>query len=246
MGNQGNQPQYWGGNNTHTHRHTHVMVVASKGLNSRVVSKGCGMQSRMATAKLRCGMGMRTRSQGTRSLGGLTTTTTTTTTTQRDVRVHAKGKGKKMNRQGKGMQQPQVNVPPTDPENEEFVLFARSKKSALRNWYPFTIMVGGSQANVLVRARENDITKKLTENEITGNTLAKTLGATLYKEEDKVKDMVKERVPYLKNAKEMEYAFKVRNMDKPASWMFTDGIETIPSEEDCKGVFDKAQEWAAQ
>ena len=81
------------------------MVVASKGLNSRVVSKGCGMP-RMA-AKLRCGMGMRT-SQGTRSLGGLTTTTTTTTT-QRDVRVHAKGKGKKMNRQGKGMQQPQVS-----------------------------------------------------------------------------------------------------------------------------------------
>lgn len=84
------------------------MVVASKGLNSRVVSKGCGMGPRMA-AKLRCGMGMRTTIQGTRSLGGLTTTTTTTTTTQRDVRVHAKGKGKKMNRQGKGMQQPQVS-----------------------------------------------------------------------------------------------------------------------------------------
>merc|ERR1711887_72514 len=99
-----------------THTHTHIMVV---------VSKGCGMP-RMA-AKLRCGMGMRTISQGTRSLGGLTTTTTTTTTTQRDVRVHAKGKGKKMNRQGKGMQQPQVSTPPIDPENEEFVLFARSK-----------------------------------------------------------------------------------------------------------------------
>merc|ERR1711959_615694 len=184
-------------------------------------------------------MGMRA---GTRSLALITTTTTT----QRDVRVYAKGKGKKMNRQGKGMQQPQVSTPPIDPENEEFVLFAGSKKRALKNCYPFTIMVGGSQANVLVRARENEITKKLTENEITGNTLAKTLGATLYKEEDKVKDMVKERVPYLKNAKEMEYAFKVRNRAKPASWMFTDGIETIPSEEDCKGVFDKAQEWAAQ
>merc|ERR1712070_140572 len=101
-----------------THGDTHIMVVASKGLNSRVVSKGCGMP-RMA-AKLRCGMGMRTISQGTRSLGGLTTTTTTTTTTQRDVRVHAKGKG---------MQQPQVSTPPIDPENEEFVLFARSKRS---------------------------------------------------------------------------------------------------------------------
>mmetsp|Transcript_3647 Transcript_3647/g.12794 ORF Transcript_3647/g.12794 Transcript_3647/m.12794 type:complete len:200 (-) Transcript_3647:80-679(-) len=195
---------------------------------------------RMA-AKLRCGMGMRTISQGTRSLGGLTTTTTTTTTTQRDVRVHAKGKGKKMNRQGKGMQQPQVSTPPIDPENEEFVLFARSKRSALKNWYPFTIMVGGSQANVLVKAKENEFTEKLT-----GNTLAKTLGATLYKEQDKVVGMVKERVPYLKNAKEMEFAFKIRNKDKPASWMFTDGVEAIPDEEECKGVFDKAAEWAAQ
>merc|ERR1711907_433421 len=229
MGNQSRQPTAVLGRQQHTHTH------------SRVVSKGCGMGPRMA-AKLRCGMGMRTRSQGTRSLGGLTTTTTTTTTTtQRDVRVHAKGKGKKMNRQGKGMQQPQVSTPPIDPENEEFVLFARSKRSALKNWYPFTIMVGGSQANVLVKAKENEFTEKLT-----GKTLAKTLGATLYKEQDKVVGMVKERVPYLKNAKEMEFAFKIRNKDKPASWMFTDGVEAIPDEEECKGVFDKAAEWAAQ
>ena len=134
-----------------------------------------------------------------------------------------------------------VSTPPIDPENEEFVLFARSKRSALKNWYPFTIMVGGSQANVLVKAKENEFTEKLT-----GNTLAKTLGATLYKEQDKVVGMVKERVPYLKNAKEMEFAFKIRNKDKPASWMFTDGVEAIPDEEECKGVFDKAAEWAAQ
>ncbi|QDZ19445.1 hypothetical protein HOP50_02g19600 [Chloropicon primus] len=160
---------------------------------------------------------------------------------RRSVKVHAKGKGKKLNRQGKGMNQQQISTPPIDPENEEFVLFARSKKSALKNWYPFTIMVGGSQANVLVKAKENEFTEKLT-----GNTLAKTLGATLYKEKGKVVDMVKERVPYLKNAKEVEFAFKIRNKDKPASWMFTDGVEAIPSEEDCKGVFDKAAEWAAQ
>merc|ERR1712151_77400 len=160
---------------------------------------------------------------------------------QRNVQVYAKGKGKKMNRQTKGMGQPEMSVPPIDPENEEFVLFARSKKSALKNWYPFTIMIGGSQANVLVKARENEITEKLT-----GNTLAKTLGATLYKEQDKVVGMVKERVPYLKNAKEMEFAFKIRNKDKSASWMFTDGVEAIPDEEECKGVFDKAAEWAAQ
>ncbi len=34
----------------------------------------------------------------------------TLSTTRRNVQVHAKGKGKKMNRQGKGMQQPQVRA----------------------------------------------------------------------------------------------------------------------------------------
>jgi len=160
---------------------------------------------------------------------------------RRDVQVHAKGKGKKMNRQGSGMQRPEIGVPPIDAENEEFVLFARSKKSALKNWYPFTIMVGGSQANFLVKAQENELGKTLT-----GDTLAKSLGATLYKERTKVEDMVKERVPYLKVAKELEFGFKVRNKDKPASWMFTDGVSAIPAEEDCKGLIDKVNDWAAQ
>merc|ERR1712176_1124205 len=150
---------------------------------------------------------------------------------RRDVQGHAKGKGKKMNRQGSGMQRPEIGVPPIDAENEEFVLFARSKKSALKNWYPFTIMVGGSQANFLVKAQENELGKTLT-------------GATLAKERTKVEDMVKERVPYLKVAKELEFGFKVRNKDKPASWMFTDGVSAIPAEEDCKGVVDKVQDWA--
>jgi len=162
--------------------------------------------------------------------------------TRRNVKVCAKGKGKKMNRQGKpGSQRPEIGVPPIDEENEEFVLFARSKKSALKNWYPFTIMVGGNQANFLVKAQQNELGKTLT-----GDTLAKSLGATLYKERTKVEDMVKERVPYLKVAKELEFGFKVRNKDKPASWMFTDGVSAIPAEEDCKGVVDKVQDWAAQ
>merc|ERR1712087_41032 len=162
-------------------------------------------------------------------------------TNRRNVQVHAKGKGKKMNRQGQGMQRPEIGVPPIDEENEEFVLFARSKKSALKNWYPFTIMVGGNQANFLVKAAENELGKTLT-----GDTLAKSLGATLYKERPKVEDMVKERVPYLKVAKELEFGFKVRNKDKPASWMFTDGVSAIPAEEDCKGLIDKVNDWAAQ
>merc|ERR1712224_423397 len=159
--------------------------------------------------------------------------------TRRNVKVRAKGKGKKMNGQGKPCsQRPEIGVPPIDEENEEFVLFARSKKSALKNWYPFTIMVGGNQANFLVKAQQNELGKTLT-----GDTLAKSLGATLYKERTKVEDMVKERVPYLKVAKELEFGFKVRNKDKPASWMFTDGVSAIPADEDCKGVAEKVQDW---
>jgi len=62
-------------------------------------------------------------------------------------------------------------------------------------------------------------------------------------EREKVDEMIKERVPYLKEAKEIEYGFKVRNKDKPQSWMFTDGVEAIPSEDDCKGVFDKLSDF---
>lgn len=57
-----------------------------------------------------------------------------------------------------------------------FLTPPRAVKSALKNWYPFTIMVGGSQANFLVKAQENDFGKMMT-----GGTLPKSLGATLYK-----------------------------------------------------------------
>merc|ERR1712241_1116567 len=77
--------------------------------------------------------------------------------------------------------------------------------------YPVTILQGGSQANLLVRARENEITKMLT-----GNTLAKSLGVTLYKEREK---------------------------EVPKSWMKADKtLEIIPPEEDCKGILDKLQD----
>merc|ERR1712094_126038 len=62
--------------------------------------------------------------------------------------------------------------------------------------YPVTILQGSSQANLLARARENEITKMLT-----GNTLAKSLGVTLYKEREKVEDMARKNQPFLKKAK---------------------------------------------
>merc|ERR1711924_548578 len=137
--------------------------------------------------------------------------------------VHAGKAAKKMGgmnrryRQSGMMQQQRYQEPPIDPDNEEFVLFARSTEDPFPTWYPVTILQGGSQANLLVRARENEITKMLT-----GNTLAKSLGVTLYKEREKVEDMARKNQPFLKKAKTMEFALKVRQKDVPKSWMKAD------------------------
>ena len=189
-------------------RHTNTLRAASElGMRSRIVS---------ATRRVGASSAGAGRSSGRRS-----------------VQVFAKGKGA---RRG-GRQQRQMVEPPTppiDPENEEFVMFARPTTGPLKSWYPFTVMVGGSQANILVKARENEITKRLTS-----DTLAKTLGVTLYKEREKIESMIRERVPFLKHAKGLEYAFKIRNKDKPKSWYIAENLEIIPAEEDCKGVVDK-------
>ena len=46
-------------------------------------------------------------------------------------------------------------TPPVDPDNEEFVLFIRATK--FPQWYPLSVVKGGAQANVLLRAMQNDL-----------------------------------------------------------------------------------------
>ena len=60
-------------------------------------------------------------------------------------------------------------TPPVDPANEEFVLFIRAVK--FPQWYPLSVVKGGSAANVLVKAMENDFGKKLY-----GKTLIRNIG----------------------------------------------------------------------
>ena len=66
-----------------------------------------------------------------------------------------------------GMQLPPT--PPVDPENEEFVLFIRAKK--FPQWYPLSVVKGGAQANVLLKAMQNDLGKLLY-----GKTLIRNIG----------------------------------------------------------------------
>jgi hypothetical protein len=49
-------------------------------------------------------------------------------------------------------------TPPVDPDNAEFVVFVRATK--LPRWIPFTIVKGGTQANMLVKAMDGNFGKE--------------------------------------------------------------------------------------
>ncbi len=60
-------------------------------------------------------------------------------------------------------------TPPIDPDNAEFVLFIRAVK--FPQWYPLSVVKGGSAANIIVRAMESDFGKLLY-----GKTLIRNIG----------------------------------------------------------------------
>ena len=60
-------------------------------------------------------------------------------------------------------------TPPVDPDNVEFVIFVRAKK--FPQWYPLSVVKGGSAANALVKAMKSELGKKLS-----GNTLVRNIG----------------------------------------------------------------------
>lgn len=67
-----------------------------------------------------------------------------------------------------GVQAPPT--PPVDPANEEFVLFIRARK--FPQWYPLSVVKGGAQANVILKAMQNDLGKLLY-----GKTLVRNIGS---------------------------------------------------------------------
>jgi len=45
-------------------------------------------------------------------------------------------------------------LPPIDPDNEQFVIYVRSKKG-LKTWFPLNVVTGGSTANTLVKGLDS-------------------------------------------------------------------------------------------
>lgn len=64
-------------------------------------------------------------------------------------------------------------TPPVDPDNAEFVLFIRAVK--FPQWYPLSVVKGGSAANIIVRAMESEFGRLLY-----GKTLIRNIGTVCY------------------------------------------------------------------
>jgi hypothetical protein len=94
-------------------------------------------------------------------------------------------------------------TPPVDPENEEFIIFVRSKR--LPRWLPLSIMKGGGTANMLVKSMGTDFGKSMSE-----KTLIQNVGRALYKEEEQIKQGLRDSMPLMKHVTEIEFAFKIR------------------------------------
>ena len=51
-------------------------------------------------------------------------------------------------------------MPPIDPDNEQFVIYVRSKRG-IKAWYPLNVVTGGSAANTLVKGLDSSISKEM-------------------------------------------------------------------------------------
>lgn len=158
-----------------------------------------------------------------------------------NVQVHAGKKGKQSGRTLPGRMpgpQQQMSLPPLDPDDPQFVLFVRSKR--LPQWFPFSVVSGGSQAKLLTKAMENDFGKKLY-----GNTLTKNIAGVVYKDMDNIKKAVFNQYPRLKEAKELEFGYKIRKEESLQGTFGGSGVEPIPPQEELKGVVDKVKDFFA-
>jgi len=153
------------------------------------------------------------------------------------------GKGRGAGRRGGPSSQMQQQVeqfmPPIDPDNEQFVIYVRSKRG-IKAWYPLNVVTGGSAANTLVKGLDSSISKEMAQ-----KSLAQNIGKAIYQDMDAI-EKVARSMPMLKQAKEIEYGFGVLDKENPRS-MFSpsaDKVWLIPSEEECETPADKMSQAA--
>lgn len=74
-------------------------------------------------------------------------------------------------------------------------------------WIPFTLIKGGTSANVLVKTWETSGG----DNDTVKNTLTRNVGQALYKDYAKICNTARSQFPQLKHVKEFEFGMKIRD-----------------------------------
>ncbi|KAI5073023.1 hypothetical protein GOP47_0011036 [Adiantum capillus-veneris] len=147
------------------------------------------------------------------------------------------GKGKR--RFGAGIPQPQriPSLPKIEDDgNPKFVIFVRDKQVPL--WFPLNIVSGGSMAKMVVGAMGNNWGRSMAE-----GTLTRDLGKALYKDERAIRMTALKAHSMLKNAKELEFGFKIVNMDDQKSAFMPSNVIKIPPKEELKTPLDKVKDF---
>merc|ERR1719181_2550362 len=122
---------------------------------------------------------------------------------------------------GQPKMRPKIPNPPVDPDNEEFVVFVRSKRFG--PWVPCTMVKGSSVANQLVKAIDQQLSR---------DTLIRNVGTSVYEnQKDLMKGAVK-AAPNLAVASAVEFGFKVRDKTKPEEWYMPKDIIVLPPKDD--------------
>lgn len=85
---------------------------------------------------------------------------------------------------------------------------------------------------------ENDLGKKMY-----ANTLTKNIAGVVYKDISNIKQAVYAQYPRLKEAKELEFGYKIRKEESLQGTFGASGIVAIPPQEELKGVVDKVKDF---
>lgn len=144
-------------------------------------------------------------------------------------------------------------LPPIDPDNEQFVIYVRSKKG-LKTWFPLNVVTGGSTANTLVKGLDSNLSKDVGPSllchhishrflQMALKSLTNNIGQAIYKEQVQLEEMVR-KMPMLKSARELEYGFSILDKTNPNS-MFKPSekdVFVIPPEEETRMPAQEAAE----
>lgn len=164
------------------------------------------------------------------------TSTSGVQTGRGQLQCFAKGKSSNRKIPGKGGQGgPDMSLPPLDPENPQFMIYVRSK--AVPQWYPVSVVTGGSAAKGLIKMAEGNFAAQFGQDALTRN-----VGSVIYKDEQQIRSLVIRQYPLLKKAKALEWGYKVLDaaQDPKKQLMSFAGVVKIPEESELKAPVEKA------